>query len=122
MMKTKKICFNQNCFQAEIADNDASREKGLMYRKNLIQDRGMIFNFSKEGKYLIWMKDTKIPLDVIWLNNGYKIVDIQTLVPCDSDPCPTFAPAANAQFILEINAGLAEKFNIKIGDKAEFAK
>lgn len=116
--KTANVCFGQNCFQSEIARDDAELQKGLMDRDGLDQDKGMLFVFNKEDKHSFWMKNTKIPLDVIWMSKDGKIVDIQTLSPCISDKCPTFSPKTNAQFVLEINAGLTKKDNIKIGDLA----
>lgn len=113
------VCFGNQCFQVEIVNKEPDRQRGLMDRENLDQDRGMLFIFSNEDKYPFWMKETKIPLDVVWMDKNYRIVDIQTLLPCAADPCPTFTPSNNAMYVLEINAGLAKKFNIKIGGHAE---
>ena len=113
-----RVCFEQKCFQAEIANDEAVRQKGLMDRTSLEQDKGMLFVFDKEDKHSFWMKNTKIPLDVIWMDKEGKIVDIQTLTPCASDSCPSFVPESNAQFVLEINAGLSKESNLKIGSTA----
>lgn len=118
----EKICFDKNCFQVEIANTDATRQKGLMNRASLDQDKGMLFVFNKEDKYEIWMKDAKIPLDVVWLDKDGKVVDIQTLALCTTDPCPKFTPRNNAQFVLEVNAGAAKKLGIKLGAEAKLAQ
>jgi len=117
--KISKICFENHCFLVEIAKSDIEKQKGLMNRESLGQNAGMLFVFNKEGSYSIWMKDTLIPLDVIWLDKKYQIVDIQTLSPCTSDPCATFTPKTNAKYVLEINAGLSAKYNFKIGGQAK---
>jgi len=113
------LCFNQTCFKVEIASATNDRQTGLMNRDSLDQDKGMLFVFDKEGNYPIWMKNTKFPLDVIWINKDGKVVDVQTLSPCTSGSCPSFSAKSNAKYILEINSGLASKDNIKIGDKAD---
>ena len=120
--KVETICFKEKCFQAEVVSNGQARQRGLMGRESLDQEKGMLFVFDKEDKYSFWMKDTKIPLDLIWMDKNYNIVDIQTLSQCTNDPCPTFAPTANAQFVLEINSGISAKFGIEIGDKAKLTK
>lgn len=117
--KIKTVCFEQNCFGVEVVSDEPARQRGLMDRESLNKDRGMLFIFDNEDKHPFWMKNTKMTLDVIWIDKDYKIVDIQTLNPCITDPCPTFTPSNNAKYVLEINAGLAQKLNLKTGDRAE---
>ena len=107
---------NQN-FQVEIADTPEEHRQGLMYREYLEGGTGMLFQFKNEGYPAFWMKNTYIPLDVIWISAEKKVVDIQTLMPCQTEPCPVFNPRGSAQYVLEVNAG---EFQGQRGDRVEF--
>jgi len=115
-----QVCFGSNCFSVELAKTNAEREKGLMNRSELDQNKGMLFIFNKEDIYPFWMKDTLIPLDMIWIDQNNKVVFVaQNVQPCKSLVCPVTFPAAKAKYVLEINAGLSNKSGIKIGDLAK---
>ncbi|MDD5738469.1 MAG: DUF192 domain-containing protein [Candidatus Pacebacteria bacterium] len=119
-MEITKICFGQNCFIAEIAKTQAQREKGLMFRENLASDGAMLFVFEKPGIYNFWMKNCLVPLDIIWLDENYKVVAIKdNCQPCqEGEQClsigPSFtnASAGEVKYVLEINAGLASKIGL----------
>ncbi len=116
----KKLCVNNFCINAEIAANEKARHRGLMFRRSIPQDRGMLFIFKKEALYSFWMKNTRFPLDIIWIDSGKNIVSIyEYALPC-KDFCKTITPQANAQFVLEVNAGFVRAHGIKIGDKLDF--
>jgi uncharacterized protein len=116
-----KICFKENCVSLEIADTDISRSRGLMFRAALPEKSGMLFVFPEEGIYGFWMKNTKIPLDMIWLDKDFKVVEIKSFVPvCVSDDCPVYDPKVAAKYVLEVNAGFSGLYQIKTGDKANF--
>ena len=116
-----QVCFGRNCFDVEIVQTDEERMRGLQYRESLGQDSGMLFIFKEDKQYSFWMKDTLIPLDIIWLDYTGRVVHIESDVPpCQSDPCPNYVPASPAFYVLEINAGEAAKQKIAVGDKAEF--
>jgi hypothetical protein len=84
------------------------------------QDRGMFFIFEQEALLSFWMKNTRFPLDIIWIGQNKKIVDIyEYALPC-KDVCKTITPGANAQFVLEVNAGFAKRHGINIGDSLNF--
>jgi len=102
----------------EIATSTTAIRKGLSGRVSLDADRGMIFVFSKPDKYRFWMPDMHFPIDIIWTNNG-KIVGITENASNEFNPAnPIFyTPQKPAQYVLEVNAGFAEKNNINIGDK-----
>jgi uncharacterized membrane protein (UPF0127 family) len=87
---TNTICFQEYCFSIEIADTFASRQQGLMNRSSLQQDAGMLFVFDTPGSYGFWMKNTLIPLDIIWMDENFVVVDTATMTPCTADPCPTY--------------------------------
>jgi uncharacterized membrane protein (UPF0127 family) len=104
-------------FDVEIADDDDSRRIGLMNRDYLEENAGMLFVFDKEFMVSMWMKNTKIPLDMIFFDENREVVDIiSNAVPCESDPCPTYDSSAPAKFVLEINGGAAKFANINLGD------
>ena len=117
-----QVCIADHCFDIEIADNDVSRQQWLMYRETLPSQSGMLFVFDREQKYPFWMKNTLIPLDMLWINSGGYIVDIQTAIPCISDPCPTYDPKSDSLYVLEINAGLSQLLWIQTWAITQFKK
>jgi uncharacterized membrane protein (UPF0127 family) len=115
----KNVCIGKKCFRAEVVDTPMTREVGLMYRTHLDEDRGMLFVFEKEDLYPFWMKNTLIPLDMIWINQDRKVVFIyRNATPCGEGECPPLYPDANAKYVLEVNAGLSDRYGIKVGDEA----
>jgi uncharacterized membrane protein (UPF0127 family) len=112
------VCIKERCFFVELAKTDAERGKGLMYRNELDKNKGMLFIFDKEAIYPFWMKNTLIPLDMIWADSNGKVVFIsQNVQPCKSLICPSVMPSAKAKYVLEINAGIAEENGLKLGDE-----
>jgi len=102
----------------EIADNDYETQTGLMYREKLKTNQGMLFIFPNLDYRSFYMKNTKIPLDIIYLNEKKEIVSFQKdTKPFNETSLPSDVPA---KFVLEINAGLSDKWNVEIGDKIEF--
>jgi hypothetical protein len=106
---------SQAIFKVEIASSPIKRTRGLMWRQNLPVDHGMLFVSSSAEIQSFWMKNTLIPLDIIFIDADGKIVDIKrNFLPCKNDPCESYSSVRPAKYVLEINAGQAEK--IKIGD------
>lgn len=104
----------------ELATSDELRAQGLMYRESLPAGEGMLFLFPQPAEYPFWMKNTLIPLDMIWLETSGKIVAIRPEVPpCRADPCPTYAPNAISSYVLELAAGEAKAHNLSVGDTLE---
>jgi uncharacterized membrane protein (UPF0127 family) len=102
----------------EIADTPAKRERGLQYRKDLAHDRGMIFLFPTESTQSFWMKNTPIPLDMIFINRDRRIVGIvEETLPFSLDSRSVGTPS---QYVLEINGGLSKRYGIKAGDGVRF--
>lgn len=102
---------------AEVAATEAEREQGLMNRRSLKPDAGMLFVFDRPGPYEFWMKNTLIPLDMLWLDKTGKVVSLSADVPpCTADPCPTYPPTAPADYVLEVAAGYAKTHGLKVGD------
>lgn len=108
---------------AELAQTPAQWERGLMFRTSMAADHGMLFVFPAEAPQSFWMKNTKIPLDMIFISAAGKIVDIKNdFQPCLAADCPSYTSAAPAQYALEINGGLAQKNSINIGDSLQIKK
>jgi uncharacterized protein len=116
-----RVCFQDNCFNVELAVTDSEHEKGLMFREVLDDNQGMLFVYDKEGQHNFWMKNTFLSLDIIWINGNQEVVFINKQTqPCLNDLCPVIRPNTNSQYVLEINAGLIDKLGLKIGDKLYF--
>lgn len=120
-LKVNKVCVNNNCFYVELAQTQEERSKGLMYREILDEDKGMLFIFDEEKEHSFWMKNTLIPLDIIWINKDKEIVHVEKNVqPCVEEKCETFKSSNKAKYVLELNAGQSDKSSIKIGDRFNF--
>jgi uncharacterized membrane protein (UPF0127 family) len=104
----------------QIADNEYDRELGLMFRKHMQENRGMLFIFPQEGIQSFWMHNTYIPLDMIFVNAQDKIVTIQNADKTLSDQ--TYSSIKPAQFVIEVNLGFAKKYGLKVGDKISWVK
>ena len=99
----------------EIADNPAERRKGLMYREELKDNHGMLFIFEAERKLYFWMKNTIIPLDIIFFDADKSYVSDTTMTPCKKDPCRNYQSDGPAQYALEVSAGFVEKYGVGRG-------
>lgn len=101
----------------ELAVTNEELKKGLSGRDSLDQNAGMLFLFEKPGLYIFWMKDTKIPLDIIWID-GDEVVDLVTLEsPQAGFMIPRHAPYRAADKVLEINKNKAKELGIEIGSR-----
>ncbi len=110
-------------FTIEVADSFAERERGLMFRDSLEKDNGMLFIHDTEEPQAYWMKNTKIPLDILYFNKDRKLVSAQERVPpCSAgDRCPPYASEGAALYVLELNAGSVELLKIKAGDEMKIS-
>lgn len=108
-----QVCFEEICFDVEVADTDAKRQQWLMFREELWSNSGMLFVFETDDYHSFWMKNTLIPLDMIWIDREWEVVDIQTAEPCIEDPCISYVPQQSAQYVLEINADYSQQLGIK---------
>lgn len=112
--------------QAELADTPFKRATGLMYRDHLKKDHGMLFVFGQPHAWSFWMKNTKIALDLIWLDDKKRVVHIERNVPvCTKadDSCPQYRPnSEDAVFVLEIAGGTAEGYKIEKGSTLQFTR
>lgn len=114
-LKTPKIKL-----EIEIADNDFEHQTGLMYRKKMKTNRGMLFVFNKSEMKSFYMKNTLIPLDIIFIDHNKQIINIaKETTPLSEQSVYSDSPA---HYVLEINAGMSEKWNLKKGDFIAFSK
>lgn len=108
---------------AEIADTPKKRAEGLMFREHLPKDRGMLFTFGQAQLWTFWMKNTKIPLDIIWMNDKKQVIHIAHKVPIctrTDDSCPQYQPNDAAFYVLELGGGEAERLKLEKGSKLQF--
>jgi uncharacterized protein len=108
---------------AEVADTAKKRAQGLMYREHLAKDHGMLFTFDQAQPWTFWMKNTKIPLDIIWLNEKKQIIYIARNVPIcprTDDGCPQYQPNDPAMYVLELGGGEADRLKLERGSKLQF--
>ena len=89
----------------EIARSEKQRNHGLMFRDRLEERRGMLFIFPRSGNHRIWMKNTLIPLTVVWVDEDNKVIGVRNLSPCVYDPCPSYGVSAPSKYILELSSG-----------------
>jgi uncharacterized membrane protein (UPF0127 family) len=107
--------------RVEIAADDETRQQGLMYRDRLPEATGMIFIFAKPDEYPFWMKNTLIPLDMVWIDANHRITHVSSDVPpCKADPCPSYPPNAISSYVLELAAGVAAKHHLANGQELRF--
>ncbi len=108
-------------FNVQVADTENERRTGLMMRKSMRPGEGMVFLFDAEQPLSFWMKNTLMPLDIIFIDKDWKVVSIQKgAQPCKADPCPLYPSGGPAKYVLEINAGLSDKLNIAPGSIVQF--
>ena len=102
----------------EVPDDQEEYTRGLMFRQHLPWNAGMLFAFTDEDPRTFWMKNTLIPLDMIFIDSDSKIVDIiENVPPCKQDECPTYRSKEPAQHVLEVSAGFVQDKGVKIGDQ-----
>ena len=109
--------------RVEVVADDESRAQGLMFRDRLREGTGMLFVFPQMTELSFWMKNTLIPLDMIWIDNQQKVVHVKENVPpCQADPCPTYAAGVSAQFVLEVAGGVARQHRVVPGAQLQFTR
>ncbi len=103
-------------YSLEVARTPQEQEQGLMFRESLPEKTGMLFPFTDKGVHHFWMKNTMIPLDMVWMDADGKVIFVSANTPpCKADPCPSYGPDSPAASVLEIAGGNAVKEGIVIG-------
>ncbi len=115
----KKVTIHNVEFSAEIADTDAKRKRGLSGRQSLGEHQAMLFVFAAPGVYPFWMKNMHFPIDIIWIRSG-KIIGIsKNLEPAGRIVPPIHYPPSAVDHVLEVRAGIADRYFMAIGDTVD---
>ncbi len=117
----KQLQINDSKLNVEIADTQEKRGKGLSGRESLASDSGMLFIFPEASRHSFWMKGLTFPLDFVWIR-GDRVVSVLQNVPIPSagqpdSSLPIYEPSIDIDKVLEINAGVIARLNIKVGDR-----
>jgi len=126
--ETKFVKIGGQMIKVELATTEETQKRGLSGRTMMKDGEGMLFIFSKPGKYFFWMKEMNFPIDMIWLapsdvgiDKNFKVIYIKK----DADPSSypeSFGPDVDNQYVLEVSADFSEKNNLKEGDRVEFLR
>lgn len=118
--KYVRVKIGNTTVNAEVADTTLKKTIGLMGRKSLEEDEGMLFSFDTADYYSFWMMNMSIPIDIIFMNSNRTVVDIlKDAQPCGLN-CDTYAPKEKAMYVLEVKANFTQRHGVKIGSKADF--
>ena len=94
-----------------------------MFREKITDQEGMVFLFDQLDFHSFWMKNCRVSLDIVWLDELWRVVHLETnLPPCKKDPCPSYAPMQTARYVLEVQGGLAAREGVKVGDHIIFKR
>ncbi len=103
----------------EVARTPQQQAMGLMYRTTLADDRGMLFPFEPPQPVSFWMKNVRIPLDMIFLRDGEVKAIAASVPPCTAEPCPTYGPPTAVNQVIELRGGRAAELGLKVGDRVK---
>ncbi|MCS7315386.1 MAG: DUF192 domain-containing protein [Bryobacterales bacterium] len=109
--------------RVEVMTHPTDMMRGMMFRDSLEPDRGMLFIHGSPGNYPYWMYQVRIPLDIIWLDERRRIVEIYANAPpcrTKASECPSYGGNQKALYVLELAGGMAEKYGLRIGDVLVF--
>lgn len=113
-----RLRLGSGIFTLQLAVSEVERTRGLGGVPELARDEGMLFIFPEDGRHAVWMKDMLIPIDIVWLAQDFLVVDARVNALPASFP-EIFSPRMNARFVVELPAGSAEAFGIRVGERAE---
>lgn len=119
---TPSVTLDAHRFTVEVATTPTEQARGLMERNSMPADHGMLFVFQHDEPRTFWMKNTLIPLDMLFFDATHRLVAIQANAqPCKADPCELYVSNAPARYVLELNAGAATKLGVRKGDEITFS-
>ena len=124
MKKTHSITIHSSAgdysVQVELAKTEAEKTRGLMHRDQLPEGNGMLFIYDTPLHPSFWMKNTEIPLDMLFIGSDFKIKNIAPdQKPCGSDSCPGYQPLEDVQYVLELSAGSVAHQKIEVGNSVD---
>jgi uncharacterized membrane protein (UPF0127 family) len=105
-----------SALRVDVADDDASREQGLMGVTHLPSDKGMAFVWTSPTDATFWMKDTLIPLSIAFVDQDHRVITLDEMTPCTGDPCPTYGATGLYATAIEANTGWFAEHGIVVGD------
>jgi uncharacterized protein len=116
--KSRNISFKGRRLRLYVADNFAAQAVGLMYRKSLEKDAGMLFVFGKDDKWGIWMPNMKFSIDIVWIDANGRIVDIKKNAPPSKSifVSEVYKPKEAARYVLELNEGYSSRYGMRVGE------
>jgi hypothetical protein len=112
-----KAKMGEETIELEVAKTPQQQEMGLMYRSSLPKNRGMLFLFESPRYARFWMKNTIIPLDIVFLKDGEIKAIFANVPPCTREPCQTYGPAIEIDRVIELAGGRAQELDLKVGDR-----
>ncbi|MDH3631020.1 MAG: DUF192 domain-containing protein [Gammaproteobacteria bacterium] len=115
-LDTIEVRLGQTTYQVELALTPVQRRKGLMHREQLASNAGMLLVYPKSGDHRVWMKNVRIPLRVLWIDDRFKVIHVMRLEPCQLSPCPVFSAPVPARYILELSD---DNHDVEPGDIVE---
>ena len=114
------VALKGETFTVDLALTREDQARGLMFVEEMPADHGMLFIFPNESRRSFWMKNTRIPLDIMYFDGDLALVSVsENARPCVADPCPAYPSAGPAQYVLELNAGMAKQLGLERGDPLE---
>lgn len=120
MAREPSVVLKGQRFTVELAETQQKQALGLMFRDSMPDDHGMLFIFPSEGLRSFWMKNTRIPLDIMYFDADMKLVSVaENAQPCRTPRCPTYPSEGPARYVLELNAGKAGELGLQPGDPLE---
>ncbi|MBE7186345.1 MAG: DUF192 domain-containing protein [Methylobacterium mesophilicum] len=112
---TLETSSGKHALVVELAETSAEREKGLMFRRSMAADHGMLFDFDESRPVTMWMKNTLIPLDMLFMDDAGVVTQVKRMAKPESlDLIPSGGPV---RYVLELNGGAADRFGVKNGDR-----
>ena len=118
LAREPQVVLKGERFTVELAETQQKQALGLMFRDSMPDDHGMLFIFPAEGFRSFWMKNTRIPLDILYFDEDLKLVSVaENAQPCRTRRCPSYPSEGPAKYVLELNAGKAEELGVRPGDE-----
>lgn len=112
-----QVAVGREVIELEVAGTNQQKALGLMYRNVLAKNRGMLFSFTPSRVVKFWMKNVRIPLDIIFIQNGLVVVIAAAVPPCNTEFCPTYGSGTKVNRVIELRGGRAAQLGLKVGDR-----
>ncbi len=114
VFEEREMRVDGHVYRVEMATTSRQRQLGLMYRRELADDRGMLLVYPASGDHRVWMKNMSIALRVFWLDDDFRVVASRRLEPCSDSPCPVYGADSASRYILELND---RDHPVRVGDR-----